>query len=260
MKTSSCLTLTLILLAACASDDTTSGGGGTGTGTASSAGSGSATSTSGASSTSGTSGTASGTGSSSTSGSTSAGTGGVCDGFEDAYGPEVMVKITNTSDAPVYLAVDMCDTSVARDLYDAATDMVVPAFTDCATCETAVQGSCECPGPPCFLAAGMRIDPASSLDLTVGATRYDTLEIPAQCVGSDLCGPTCQQAAPLSDGAYFVRVQAAKAVDCNGQPCDCTPDQTGTCLVEFEGGLVNPMNYDGAFTMPNPGSVEIMVP
>ncbi len=238
------------VLAACTGDDTGGGSGaGTGGSGASGGGSASATSTTGTSTTAGTSVTAG-----------SSGTGGACDGFGDAFGPTVPVTVTNGTNAPIYLAVDPCDTSVERSVVDGATDEVVPELTDCATCENAVQGSCECPGPPCFLAAGLRLDPGASVSFDVSATTFDTLPVPDACPGAMLCGNMCQQASPLSDGTYLVRVQAATAVDCGGQqPCDCMPDQTGTCLVDMEGGLVDPTSYDGAFDVPNPAPVAIMI-
>ena len=265
MRTSSLLILALTLPVACAGDDATSGGvSGSASGTATTVGSASATSTSGGTSTSGTSGTASGSGGSSgsggTSGGTSSGTGGVCDGFADALGPSVPVQVTNTSDAPVYVGADPCESKLAWSFVDAANDEVIPGLTECVTCESAVQGLCGCPPPNCSPTAALRLDPGASVEFDVRVVRYVTRDIPEQCPGNMPGGPTCEQAELFSEGTYSVRVRAATAVECGGQPCDCSPDQTGTCWVEMEGNLVDPAAYDGMFDVPDPGIVDVLIP
>ncbi len=192
--------------------------------------------------------------------STSSSTGGACDGFANAYGPSVPVTITNTSDAPVYLQVDGCNMTVSIGVVDAATQTPIGTLHECWTCQTALASSCVCPGPPCFISAGLRLDPGATYETAAGATAYHERQIPLECPISPDCGLSCLQAAPLPEGEYAVRVLASDQVSCDGAVCDCTPGPEGWCWIEADGMLQAATDYAGPFSIPDPAPVAISVP
>lgn len=226
-------------LCACGPGDGAEAGASTST-TDSSSGEGSSSSE-GATSGDGTSSTsdASSSSTSSTGDTTGSHTGGTCEVYNDAYGDPLEVTILNNTNATRYIALaDQCNQRVIDRLHEDGSP--VPGNPDCWTCETMIAEGCECPpmpGPPCFVSAGLKLDPGASYVTTLGTTGFIAEGIPDSCVENPECPTGCSRAEPLAPGEYEIVMNVSDQVICDGGGCDCDTDQSGYCFIEVDGSL-----------------------
>lgn len=112
------------------------------------------------------------------------------------------------------------------------------------TCAELQQSGCEC-AADCAQPYVVRIAPGGHYDATWIGYVYDTADMPAACYSDATCkgaGSYCpiERVAPP---ALDVLVPAYPGATCDGTPCTCTPDATGSCLafagtVELESGPI----------------------
>lgn len=182
---------------------------------------------------------------------------GTCSGYGNEYGPVIDVTITNARNEPMYLDVDGCNMALRTSVLDADTGTRVGTLTDCWTCEGALNGGCVCPGPPCFTAVAIRLEPGASYETAVAGTEFIERELSSECADTDFCGTTCAYATVLGDGSYEVEIAAGSQVTCTGPSCDCVPGPEGWCWIESDGTINALADYGGTFEMPMPGAVTI---
>jgi hypothetical protein len=191
-----------------------------------------------------------------------------CEGFADAPvdGP-VSVVIRNDTGAPLFLGDDdACSYNIELELADADGQPLVWRGDGLCmfTCEHLQQSGAGCPAI-CPIPPLVYIEPGGSYtDEWTGRYREERV-MPESCwLEPDYSGTgRCDQLITAPDGDYRLTARAWTALDnCDADPCLCTPDPSGSCLIDSMGSASvttsTAREATTTVTYPSQTSVEIV--
>lgn len=170
-------------------------------------------------------------------GNGSGGHGTACEGFEDtAERADVTVSIRNTTGEPIYLTGFGCEADIDLRLYDADEQPIDFRAGACHfTCEELQQSeaicAAGCASPPIVMIA-----PGGAYDLAWDGTIHLPEAMPESCyLNPEYATPSCDRRTLAPAAAYQLEVSAYDDSWCPlDQPgaCSCTPDASGSCLLD----------------------------
>lgn len=180
----------------------------------------------------------------------------------------VKVTIHNTSKSNLYLGDPTpsgCANEPEFSLKSSDGSELTWALPACAlTCAQAQQGSCAC-AADCAAPFVRLLAPGASYEITWAGTVFTSKQMPTACYKEASCAQSggCLEEEEPPSGTLTFAVSAWTEVMCNsGATCACTPDATGTCIIDGGGqAAVAGMELKGSTDVTMPGAaVEIDVP
>jgi hypothetical protein len=189
----------------------------------------------------------------------------VCDDFLNEPGSSrVTVRLVNLTDTDVYLGNPNpgCGEYQAFDLRDAAGRDLVWMRDMCDfTCEDVMRSACGCPAF-CPVAPVTLVAPQGAYEVVWSGTIFEPSSIPDVCLADPTCGTSsCLVERAPAAGELFLTATAWTGVEgrgCPQEPCGCTPDATGTCVVEGDVNVTGqPIRVVGKIDRVETSTVQI---
>jgi hypothetical protein len=151
----------------------------------------------------------------------------------------VTIAIENNSPDPIYLVSTGCSSDVELILRDGAGDYVSRWGSACGiqTCEVLMEEPryeclADCAQPPTVMVA-----PGGRYETTWDGFVMEQVEMPSGCFSeAQSAATTCSQLQVAPDGVYAAGFNVATAITCDtglNADCTCTPDESGTCTIDF---------------------------
>lgn len=189
----------------------------------------------------------------------------VCEPFLDqpVTGPEVLLKIENRRETPVFVRPRDCTEQPPLQLFGPGDEELLNGSLCELTCADYFAGTCTYENG--YLVNLIRIQPGGIFTFTWSGAVLDIVDPPTECIPLAECQTGCAQRRQADPGEYTLRVEIAAGLPPNCEDlaaCDCFgelhPD--GWCQIGPNLGAIGEVvAVDAAFTYPDDGAVAVIV-
>lgn len=212
----------------------------------------------------GSSGSGGATGGGGSAGAGAGGSGGAikCTDYLSETSPNtVTMIISNTRTTPVYVGDPSasCGPVQLFRLTDPSGKGVPNFASGCGNdCEALQQHDNYCSGA-CLMPALIRIGPGGSYQKVWPGTTFRAADMPESCWFTPQAAASgCDQRFVAETGDYSLEVSIWTDANCNGAPCDCQPDASGSCEVTGGGQPTgSELSGTSSFAFPKESSVTV---
>ena len=193
------------------------------------------------------------------------GSGPQCEGFDDVTESTIVtLTVRNATAAPVYLSGSDCSAEIDLHLFDEDDQEVSFRTGNCHfTCEQLQRSEGIC-AAACALPPIVMLAPGGTYDLAWSGMVNLPVEMPAGCYfGAEYATDTCDQRIVAPSASYAFEVTGYDDSWCPlDQPgaCECTPDASGSCLVDSYGDIIGGEGVAARATLsfPSQSAVELV--
>ncbi|MEZ4442914.1 MAG: hypothetical protein R3B72_27715 [Polyangiaceae bacterium] len=182
-----------------------------------------------------------------------------CESFLDATSSQsVTVTVRNDGPDAIYLLGTGCSATVDLELLDDAGDPLPLVAGSCTfSCEDLQETSAICDAA-CAAPPAIMIAPGGSYALSWNGIYGEEAEMPDSCYADPQSAPdSCLQRIAAPAGNYGFSVTTATSITCADSTCTCTPDASGSCLIDF--GFPDGETIPAGATFSYPDELEVTV-